>query len=248
MPQNRSSPGTLFMMKKAKLIGKDKAARLMEVSPSRLNRLLLAGRVKGAQRVDGKWVIPVPVTIIPGKRGPISRHEASGGRTTNGAMGIHFSSRTGEWRTPKHIIERVVHFLGGIDLDPCSDSKAHPNVPATRHFIEEDDGLRHYWYGRVYMNPPYGDDIAGWVEHLRNEFLQGRTTEAIALVPARTDTRWFRKLASFPKCFVHGRLKFGNASNSAPFPSVVIYLGPESERFVRAFAEIGTVYGPAATN
>ena len=46
--------------------------------------------------------------------------------------------------------------MGEIDLDPCSNSKAQPNVPALNHFTVEDDGLEQKWFGRVYMNPPYG--------------------------------------------------------------------------------------------
>lgn len=48
------------------------------------------------------------------------------------------------------------------------------------------------------------------------------------LIPARTDTRAFHDYI-YHKAeirFVKGRLKFGNAKNSAPFPSmVVIYRG-----------------------
>lgn len=44
------------------------------------------------------------------------------------------------------------------------------------------------------------------------------------LLPARTDTRWFHEFI-YGKAeirFVRGRLKFGNATNSAPFPSMVV--------------------------
>ena len=53
------------------------------------------------------------------------------------------------------------------------------------------------------------------------------------LLPARTDTRWFHEFI-YDKSeirFVKGRLKFGNASASAPFPSmVVIFRGEKYER------------------
>jgi site-specific DNA-methyltransferase (adenine-specific) len=49
------------------------------------------------------------------------------------------------------------------------------------------------------------------------------------LIPARTDTLYFHKyiynIATEVR-FVKGRLKFGDANNSAPFPSmIVIYNG-----------------------
>ena len=47
----------------------------------------------------------------------------------------------------------------------------------------------------------------------------------VLLIPARTDTKWFRKLVDYG-CnieFVTGRLHFSNL-NSAPFPSCYITL------------------------
>jgi len=80
---------------------------------------------------------------------------------------------------------------GEIDLDPCSNSHEEPNVPAKTHFTREDDGLAQDWHGRVYMNPPYGYEIAEWVDRLCQQYEQGSVIEAITLVPARTDTAWF---------------------------------------------------------
>lgn len=46
------------------------------------------------------------------------------------------------------------------------------------------------------------------------------------LIPARTDTRWWHEfIGNNPNASVHfikGRLKFGNAKNSAPFPSAIV--------------------------
>lgn len=157
-------------------------------------------------------------------------------------MNIHFSSQSPEWYTPVHIIDRSLLALGAIDLDPCSNSHETPNVPAALHFTQEEDGLKHEWYGRVYMNPPYGREVSKWVAHLLNEYRAGRVREAIGLLPARTDTQWFRLLRSFPRCFLYGRLKFSGHSNSAPFPSVLVYMGDNPAAFVDAFGDIGDVY------
>ena len=157
-------------------------------------------------------------------------------------LAVHFSSESAEWYTPQHIIERVCDVLGGIDLDPCSNSHEHPNVPAAEHYTAADDGLSKDWRGTVYMNPPYGRDIEPWAQKLAQEFAAGRTTEAIALVPARTDTQWFRILAGFPVCFLDGRLKFSGHENSAPFPSALFYLGWDVAKFGVAFEDIGLIY------
>jgi len=45
----------------------------------------------------------------------------------------------------------------------------------------------------------------------------------VCLVPARTDTRWWHDYAMKGRIeFIRGRLKFGNAKNSAPFPSALV--------------------------
>ena len=159
-----------------------------------------------------------------------------------GKDGVHYSSESDEWWTPSDIIERVVQVLGVIDLDPCSNSKTKPNVPAKEHFTKEDDGLAHDWLGRVYMNPPYGRELVLWVEKLAGEFEAGKVKEALALVPSRTDTEWFRRLRTYPRAFLFGRLQFSGHENSAPFPSMVVHLGRSESKFVSVFAEVGDIY------
>lgn len=157
-------------------------------------------------------------------------------------MAVHYSSETPEWHTPANIIARVVRVLGKIDLDPCSNDPDSPSVPAIHHLTVADDGLAHPWFGRIYMNPPYGREIVQWVEHLCGQYEAGHTIEAIALVPARTDSRWFRRLRDYPRCFIWGRLKFSGMDNSAPFPSMAVYLGHNLKEFVGVFNDIGDIY------
>lgn len=157
-------------------------------------------------------------------------------------LGVFYSSASPEWNTPSHIVDYVLDVLGSIDMDPCSNSKVRPNVPAKRHYTKQEDGLKQTWAGRVYMNPPYGREIGAWIRKLHDAYQAGSVREAIALLPARTDTQWFRVLRPYPKCFVTGRLKFGDAQNSAPFPSVVVYLGDRPDRFATAFSPLGDIY------
>jgi hypothetical protein len=157
-------------------------------------------------------------------------------------LDVHYSSASDEWYTPKHIVQAVLQALGSVDLDPCSDCKINPTVPATNHFTKQDDGLTQPWHGRVYMNPPYGSEIHHWTSKLRSEYESGKVTAAVALVPARTDTRWFRAFGSYPRCFLHGRLAFSNHSTSAPFPSAAVYLGEHAEHFAAAFDGLGHTF------
>lgn len=156
---------------------------------------------------------------------------------------VHFSSASSDWWTPDHIITATINLFGSIDLDPCSPHPDGP-VPAENHFTQADDGFRQEWHGKIYMNPPYGREIGKWTRKALDEYLQGRTKEAVLLLPARTDTQWFQQLAEFPWCAVRGRLKFSGHQNSAPFPSALVYLGPieRYSDFIEAFHEIGIIY------
>lgn len=175
-------------------------------------------------------------TPLPSTREPVVT------RTRSRQLDVFFSSATPEWNTPSHIVDRVLEVLGSIDLDPCSNSRTNPNVPARKCYTKQENGLGQAWTGRVYMNPPYGREIGSWVSKLHNAYQTHNVCEAVALLPARTDTQWFRTLRPYPKCFVTGRLKFGEARNSAPFPSVVVYLGHRPSRFTAVFSSLGDIY------
>lgn len=149
------------------------------------------------------------------------------------------TSDSGEWYTPPEVVAAVVAAMGAIDLDPCADPGRA--IPATAHFVQDDDGLSQPWRGRVYMNPPYGREIGDWTEKLVTEFEYRNVAEAVALVPGRIDTVWYRGLterASATVCHVAGRLRFSEA-DPAPFPSVAVHLGDDPDAFVAAFRSLG---------
>ena len=164
------------------------------------------------------------------------------------SLAVHFSSKKKEHYTPAHIVEMAREVMQAIDLDPASCAQANETVNAA-HWYGLDhpddahrDGLAAVWFGRVWMNPPYGDEIAGWTDRLVHQYAMERVIEAIALVPARTDTGWFKRAAAGRMvCFVTGRLKFGNAENSAPFPSALIYFGEDADAFRVVFGAIGLI-------
>ena len=74
------------------------------------------------------------------------------------------------------------------------------------------------------MNPPYGRSIGKWVRKAYQESLNGALV--VCLLPARVDTAWWQDCAHLGHVyFVRGRLKFGDAKNSAPFPSAIVIFG-----------------------
>ncbi len=173
------------------------------------------------------------------------RPKDAAGVSAFAAGGPLFTSESAEWYSPPHIVDLAVKVLGHIDLDPCSNSQEHPAVPATTHFTLADDGLARRWKGSVYLNPPYGRAITAWVRKLVESYEAGDVSEALALLPARTETVWFRLLRDYPRCFVSGRLRFltpCGAKAGAPFPSVLVHLGPDSRVFAQVCGSVGDVY------
>jgi DNA N-6-adenine-methyltransferase Dam len=194
---------------------------------------------RDVERVVDEMLSPEDDALDP----PMEETQAADLRAAPRINAGMFTSATPEWYTPRHVIDRVLKVFGEIDLDPCSNSTDPDiaNVPANDHYTDAMNGLAWPWHGRVYMNPPYGDEIGQWTARLIEAYEAGEIDEAIALLPARTDTAWFRPLMKHRCCFVHGRLKFSGSENSAPFPSVVVYLGPDLENFIEFFGDIGTI-------
>jgi phage N-6-adenine-methyltransferase len=130
---------------------------------------------------------------------------------------VHFQSKSMEWETPQGLfdeLDAVFHF----DLDAAA---APSNAKCQRFFTKEDDALQQRWHGSVFLNPPYGRSIACFMRKALEESRKGATV--VCLVPARTDTAWWHQYARQGQIILlRGRLKFGNASHSAPFPSAIV--------------------------
>lgn len=134
-----------------------------------------------------------------------------------------------EWLTPPEVIKA----LGEFDLDPSSPVN-RPWPTARNHYTVEDDGLLHEWMGRVWMNPPYGEETGVWMERLANH------GDGVACIFARTETQWFfdtiwkKADAVF---FFKGRLSFyhvtGEQGDSAGAPSVLIAYGRNNVEAIR---------------
>ena len=136
-------------------------------------------------------------------------------------MNIHhrpYRGQTTEWQTPPEILSA----LGPFDDDPAI-------AGAT-------DGLTREWSGFIWLNPPYGPEVGLWLARLVKH---GR---GLALVFARTETRWFREWVwdhATALLFLHGRPHFykdgQRAKGNSGGPLVIAAYGNEaSDRLVRA--------------
>lgn len=135
----------------------------------------------------------------------------------NKQLEVHFSSLCAEWSTPDDLfaeLNEIFHF----DLDACASAE---NAKCSRFFSRDDDALGQRWRGTVWMNPPYGREIARFMHKAYCESLGGATV--VCLVPSRTDTEWWHRFARQGQIiFLKGRLRFGGCRNSAPFPSAIV--------------------------
>jgi hypothetical protein len=149
-------------------------------------------------------------------------------------MGGHQSTAAlkDEWLTPPSIITA----LGPFDLDPCAPID-RPWETAREHYTINDDGYARPWFGRVWLNPPYGSDTGRWLRKLSEH------GNGIALVFARTETEAFHRYV-WPSAdalfFFAGRLYFRHvtgqrANANAGAPSVLIAYGRENAERLRDF-------------
>ncbi len=79
----------------------------------------------------------------------------------NQLFAARHSAESPEWYTPSVFVEAAREVMGAIDLDPASHAEANITVKAARVVTVEDDGLRQPWRGRIFLNPPGGEDAVG---------------------------------------------------------------------------------------
>jgi len=98
-----------------------------------------------------------------------------------------FSGNRKDWATPQWLFDQLdkeFHFT----LDVCATAT---NAKCEKFYTVFDDGLKQQWEGVCWMNPPYGHEVARWIAKACEEADKGVTV--VALLAARTDTRWFHR-------------------------------------------------------
>lgn len=151
-----------------------------------------------------------------------------------------------EYYTPHKIVDAARRTLGGFDLDPFSSETANQIVHATKFYSLPDDGFQLPWFGRVWMNPPFGKFTAIAVRRLVLDYFCGEIKSACCITHANTSEKWFQTLAQFPQCFLSPRTNYidgltGKTTNSATKGSVVTFLGQDVKTFKREFRGMGRV-------
>lgn len=154
-----------------------------------------------------------------------------------------FSSASDTWGTPQALYDRY-HADYGFTLDAAADAGNAKCEDYLGPGGLAEDALAVDWTGyRVWLNPPYSR-AADFLAHATRQSVE-HGVGSVILVPSRTDTKWFHRYiwcATYQRTqphvkalhFLQGRVKFVSAdpavlirkgaSNSAPFPSLVVVL------------------------
>lgn len=162
------------------------------------------------------------------------------------------SSESNEWFTPAQYADAARELMNGIDIDPASNATANEVIKATTYYDIDSNGLDKPWHGRVWLNPPYGRDLAGsnqdvWSRRLLEQYRAGITTEAILLVNANTEAKWFQPLYDYLICLTNHRIKFYTNDGTPSQPTqgnALVYLGndpQQKDRFQDIFERFGVV-------
>ena len=162
------------------------------------------------------------------------------------------NAKTDKWFTPPYIIEMVKEVLGEIDLDPASEPIANETVKANRYIT--DRALEGEWVSNaVFLNPPGGkinnkSKPALFWKKLVEEYQKGNVEEAIFLsfsadLVAVSQKYGGPSLLDYTVCFLKDRIKFRcpiNKTAKAPrVTSVIVYLGPNVDKFKQVFSKLG---------
>lgn len=135
---------------------------------------------------------------------------------------------------------------GSILLQPRSVQEARQHLAATCNRL-----LGKRWWGRVWLNPPYGvtsglSNQATWSQYLIQQVEAGNVTEAVLLVNAVPGNRWFARLWDYTICFVDRRIVFTGDVGQPSEPThsnALVYLGPHPHAFAGIFRRFGNVVG-----
>lgn len=147
-----------------------------------------------------------------------------------------------DWYTPPWIFER----LGmQFDLDPCQPVEGVTWIPAARKYTIINDGLKQPWFGKVWLNPPYGKHTSAWLTKMHEH------RDGVALVFARTDCAWFHNSVARADAilFLKGRIKFVDGlgvsgGSGAGSGSMLVAWGGENVIALEAMQDVGHLIYP----
>lgn len=162
-------------------------------------------------------------------------------------------SNSDKWCSPPEVALPLEQFFGGpVDVDPCSNERSiiKSRIAYTRN------GLALPWCidpdvggSSAYENFPYSQGAA-WTHKAIRELKNGHVKELVRLCMFQCSTNWWADQCNLPKrnprVLALRRLYFldpfnpvaGQKRMTCRFEPALIYFGPRTTQFDRAFASI----------
>ncbi len=150
-----------------------------------------------------------------------------------------------DYFTPPEYIEKAREAMGDIDLDAASHPLANRTHKIPDYFHTGRSAFHNDWHGRVWLNPPYGNN-APWFERIL-QFVESGEVEQLCMLspmwafqtqlarPVMELTSGLILLSPTPR-FWGNKNPDKVGSNQ---PHGIIYIGPNSKRFYRAYSGLG---------
>lgn len=149
-----------------------------------------------------------------------------------------------DYFTPPDLIDAARSAMGGIDLDAASHPIANRTHRIPDYFHINRSAFDHDWYGRVWLNPPYGHN-APWFERILHFLESGSIAQLCMLSPVWAFTaeqaRPVMERSAATVLLSPTPTFWGNASNrtGSNHPHAVVYFGDRVAEFVTSFAPHG---------
>ncbi len=150
-----------------------------------------------------------------------------------------------DYFTPIEIVNAAREAMGGIDLDAASHWMANREHKIPDWFHTGRSAFENRWYGRVWLNPPYGDNEP-WFREIERYVRAGDVEQLCMISPMWAfHTRLAEpilKLSSGLVLLIPTPKFWGNADPSKVgknHPHGILYIGDRVTEFRTAFAPFG---------
>ena len=144
---------------------------------------------------------------------------------------VMFSSKSDEWGTPRLLFQKL-HDEFNFCVDVCATEENALLDSYVSDALNEDwaekckktHSASRWFTHSFFMNPPYSK-AEEMMARMSELFRYHPNHKFVALLPARTDTRWFHNyvLPYYSEIrFIKGRVPFVGGIFVAPFPSMIV--------------------------
>jgi hypothetical protein len=167
-------------------------------------------------------------------------------KAPTGIIGARGGAMDCEWLTPEALLEPTRdYFDGPIPFDVAT----RPENPtkATAFFTKQDDALAKGWPDEWFCNPPFGNELARWLERIGAQGYIG--DHGILVLPcSRYEQHYWQEamVHATTVCWIRGRVDFirastGDAVQGNTYASCVIGFNVRAQRFARCYGHLGLV-------